>query len=45
MHTPIRINAANFRYDSLRFERSVITVFDTLLFITDPIYAATLPPY
>jgi len=34
-----------FRYDSLRFENSIITVFGTLLFITALIYAATPPPY
>ena len=37
--------SSQFRYNSLRFENSIITVSDTLLFITDPIYAATPPPY
>ena len=32
-------------YDSLHFENSIITVFDTQLFITDLIYAAIPPPY
>ena len=47
-HTRAHTNkgkSSQFRYDSLRFENSIITVFDTLLFITDPIYAATPPPY
>ena len=29
----------------LGFQNSIITVFDTLLFIVDPIQAATPPPY
>jgi len=37
--------SSQFRYDSLCFENSIITVLDTQLFITDPIYAATPPPY
>ena len=37
--------SSQYRYDSLYFENSTITVFDTLLFITDLIYAAAPPPY
>ena len=36
---------SQFRYHSLRFENSIITVFDPLVFITYLIYAATPPPY
>jgi len=37
--------AAYITIDSLRFEKSIITVFDALLSITDLIYAATPTPY
>ena len=37
--------SSQFRHDSLRFENSIIAAFDTLLFITDLLYAATLAPY
>jgi len=37
--------SSQFRYGTLRFENSIIAVFDTPLFIRDLIYAATLTPY
>ena len=40
-----KVKSSQFRYDSLCFENSIITVFDMLLLITDLIYATTPPPY